>query len=329
MGASLLTPQIGSLKWAEQALKRISLRMAPPPPRPPRWHVEFRSGYEYDSNVVLKPDDKSLASPGDSNANRFTVGTRLDYRALADKTFTIDGLYEFQQTLHDDGLNEFNFTFQEFGVNARKQAWLRGRSVIGGLSYSLLPGFLDDDLFSLTHRWVLSADTRWTPRTRTVAFDRMSVSNFGPDGFRPPDTSRDGFYHDVGFTHYWYPRDFRNYVFLQEEFNSTFTRGDNFDRLGNTTRVGTHFALGERTGLDVSGGLRFGGYPNFSSLSAGDVSRRRDTEGDLYVSLTHQLTRRTAVHGFYRYANSVNQNNFFDYERHIGGVELVVTSSST
>lgn len=312
-------------EWASEGLGHIPITLELPRPKPPRWNFSARAGYEFDSNVLLKPDDKSLANPGSPNANRFTLGSRLDYRAFSGETWEVDGSYEFQQTLHDDGLDEFNFTFQDFGMNARKLLRLGNRSVIAGAQYSLLPGFLNGDLFSFSQRWTVSADTRWTPGTRTLIFDRMSLSNFGPDGFRPKDTSRDGFYQDAGLIHYWYPRNFRNYVFLQEEFTSAFTRGDNFDRLGNTTRVGTHFAFGERTGLDVSGGFRFGGYPHFSSLSAGDVSRRRDFEWDLNISLTHQLTNRTAVRGFYRYANSVNQNNFFDYTRHVGGVEFVIT----
>lgn len=314
-------------EWANEALRRVPIELAPPSPMPPRWNVSLRAGFEYDSNVILRPDDKSLASPADPNAVRYTVGSRLNYRMLAGRAYLVDGSYEFQQTLHDDNLNEFNFTFQNFALNARKLAHLGSRSVIAGLLYEIQPGFLNGDLFSFANRWTVSADTRWTPRTRTLMFDRMSVANFGPDGFRPADTSRDGFYHDVGFVHYWYPRNFRTYLFLQEEFNNASTRGDNFDRLGNTTRAGTHLALGERTGVDVSGGLRFGAYPNFSSLSAGDVRRRRDFEWDLNVSLTHQLIHRTSVRGFYRYVNSVNQNNFFDYTRHVGGVEFVISSS--
>ena len=309
-------------EWAGEVLKRFGPTAALPAPSPPRWRMEARYGYEYDSNVVLKPNDESLANPGDQNSNRHTLGTRLNYRALAGKTFVIEGLYEFQQTLHDDSLDEFNFTFQEFGVNARKQTQAGGRSVIWGLQYSALPGFLNGDIFSFTNRWMGSLDTRWTPRTRTNIFGRWSASDFGPDGSQPADTSRDGFYQDIGFTHYWFPRDRQSHVFVHEEFNSAFTRGDNFDRLGNMTRMGVHVPVGQRLGVDVSGGFRFGGYPNFSSISAGDTSRRRDTEWDIHVSLIHALTRRVAVRGFYRFIKSVNQNNFFDYDRHIGGVEF-------
>lgn len=313
-------------EWSREALRRIPIALEPPRPKPSRWNILTRASYEFDSNVLLKPDDKSLASPEDPNASRYTVGTQLDYRAFSGKTFVVDGSYEFRQTLHDDSLDEFNFTFQDFGVNARKQTWFRGRSVIGGLEYNILPGFLNGDLFSLIHQWILSADTRWTPRTRTVVFDRASLSNFGPDGSSPRQTSRDGFYQDFGITHSWYPWNTSLSFFLHEEFNSAFTRGDNFDRVGNTTRVGSHLPW-KRAAFDVSGGLAFGGYPHFSSLSTLDTDRRRDFVWDLYTSITYFLTQRWSIRAFYRYVNGQNPSGFFEYNRHIGGIQVEFSQS--
>lgn len=311
---------------AEQALKRFGPTLMPPELEVPRWNVLVSSGYEYDSNVVLKPDDKSLASSQDANANRFSLNTNLGYQAIAKPNFLLEGIYEFSQTLHDDGLDEFNFTFQEFGLDLRKRSQVKNHWVIWGIRYGLSPSFLGGDLFSLTNRWVLSADTRFSPRTRTLFFDRLAASNFAPDGSTPRRTSRDGFYQDFGVTHFWYPGNSPFHFFVHEEFNSAFTRGDNFDRLGNTTRVGSHLPW-KQVAVDVSGGFALGGYPNFSSISSLDTDRRRDFTWDLYGSMTYFLTRRLSIRAFYRYVNSQNRNGFFEYHRHIGGTQLEFSQS--
>jgi len=314
-------------EWAGQALRRFGPALTPPEAEVPRWDFFAASGYEYDSNVVLKPDDKSLATPEDPGSNRYTLNTRLARRLIARPDFLVVGSYEFQQTLHDDGLDEFNFTYQGYALEARKQVRVAGRFVNGGFLYEVLPGFLNGNLFSLSNQWTLSADTRWNPRWRTAVFDRLAVSNFGPDGFNPARTSRDGFYHDLGVTQYWHPWASAVYFFMHEEFTSAFTRGDNFDRLGNTTRVGTHLPLHRRIALDASAGFAFGAYPGFGSLSSLDSDRRRDFTWDLFGTVTYFLTQQWSIRAFYRFVAAQNPNGFFEYDRHIGGIQLQFTQS--
>lgn len=310
-------------EWATRAVERIGPAPVRVKPSVKRWSIATRYGWEYDSNVVLKPNDDGLATTQDEGAGRHIMELRSKYRAFSRRDLAVDLFYDFRQSLHDNSRNEFNFTGQNVGLEVRKRSQAFNKDVTYGLRYEFSPGFLDGHLFSLENQWTLSADFRFTPRTRTVFFDRLAVINFGPDGFDPPRTSRDGFYHDLGMTHYWYSQDFRRYLFLREEFNSAFTRGRNFDRLGNTTRVGIHVPILKKNDLDLSSGLETGFYRNFSSLSSLDTSRRRDMNWDLYVGLTRHLTPNLALRGFYRFTNATNRNNFYDYDRHIGGAQII------
>lgn len=312
--------------WSGTALERIGLApVVRVKPSVKRWSIATRYGWEYDSNVVLKPNDDGLAITQDEGAGRHIFELRSKYRTFSRRDLAVDLFYDFPQSLHDNSRNEFNFTNQNVGLEVRKRHQAFNRNVIYGLRYEFNPGFLDGNLFSLKNQWTLNADFRFTPRTRTVFFDRLAVTNFGRDGSDPPRTSRDGFYHDLGVIHYWYSQDFKRYLFLQEEFNSAFTRGGNFDQLGNTTRVGVHAPVLKQTDLDLSGGLDTGFYRNFSSLSSLDSSRRQDLNWELYVALTHHLTPNLAFRSFYRFNNATNRNNFFDYDRHIGGAQIIFT----
>lgn len=314
-------------QWARSALEQVGAEIKPVKPALRRWRFEGRYGYEFDSNVILKPNDGSLATSRDENAGRHTGELTLGYRAYTRRDLAVDLEYSAGQSLHDDSLNEFNFTSQEFGLLARKRVKIGNRDVVLGGRYTLSAGFLDWNTFSFRNRWLLSADTRFTTHTRTVLSDRMSITEFGPDGSVPSRTSRDGFYNDVALTHYLYSQDFERYVFAREEFNSAHTRGDNFDKVGTTTRVGAHTPLVFKTDLDVSSGLELGFYPDFSSVSRSDLSKRRDIDWDLHTALTHHLTEHVSVRFFYRFINADNRNNFYDYDRHIGGAQVIFTQS--
>lgn len=322
----IVKQQTGSVYegWAAAELELRGIVMPAVKPQPmKRWYVIGRYGWEYDSNVILLQDDGTIARDANKDAGRHVLDLALRYRAFSNRDTAVDLTYATRQTFHEDGLNEYNFHSEEFGVNLRRRVQVADRDVVLGLRYEFLMGFLDDDLFSLRNRWHVSADTRFTANTRTVFYDRMTQGNYGPDGFDPARTSRDGFYNDAGMTHYWYFQNFQSYVYLREEFNLAAVRGQNFDLVGSTSRVGLHLPLAEKLALDCSGGLWLGFYPNFSSVSSQDLSRRRDIDWDLYTALTYRLTPNFGITGFYRFIDANNRNNIYDYKRHIGGVQLV------
>lgn len=310
--------------WSSQSLNRVEGKQEKPAERKvPRWYVVGRYGFEYDSNVILKPDDKSVASAGDQNAGRHTFDLKIRYRAFSKRDQAIDVFYATRQSLNDDGLDEFNFHSEEFGAEYKKRVQVENKDVILGARYDLIAGFLDGETFSLRNKFSLTADSRLTTYTRTVAHSHSSFADFGNDGFSPGRVSRDGFYQDLGITHYFYSEDFRRFLFLKEEINAVSARGDNYDSFGLTSRIGFHTPLVNKFELDMSSGLVLGFYPHFSSATTRDSARRRDVHWDLYTGVTYKFTRAFGVRAFYRYINSQNQNNVFDYSRHIAGAQVI------
>ena len=316
-------------RLAHNQLRWLQLKR-PGPAERKRFSLVGDVGLEYDSNPLLKPNDKALAVQGnEQQAERFSLNLGVGYQALARPDARVDVLYTTRQSLHDRGLDEVNFTSQELAVDGRKRVSLLDRDVTLGTRYDFLAGFLDGDLFSISNRFLFSSEARLTPHTRTDVYNRFTVSNFGPDGSNPPQTSRDGFYYDLGITQYLYTEDFRRYVYVDQELNVAQTRGANFTRRGTSTRVGVHTPVPvvQHTDLDVSGGLLFGAYPRFTSLSSADPERRRDTTWDLLVSLTHDWTPRLATRVWYRFVSADNRNDLFQYDRHLGGVQLLFTEN--
>lgn len=309
-------------EWSRTSLKDSPM-VSPAEQRIKRWFVVAKYGYEYDTNVTLKPNDKSLASATDEDAGRQALSLDLRYRAYSKRDLAVDLEYQSSQSFHDDSLNEFNFHSEDWGISARKKVNVLNRDVILGARYQFSLGILDTEIFSRRNQWTLSADTRLTKYSRTVLYDQIALTNFGPNGFNPSRTSRDGVYNDVGFTHYIYSKDFKRYIFFTEELNTAQTRGGNFDSVGNTTRIGVHTPLVGKFTFDGSAGLQYQHYPNFTSLSSGDLSRRRDLDWDFFTAISYWIRPNIAVRGIYRYIRAFNRNNFFDYSRHIIGGEVI------
>lgn len=313
-------------QWAKDSLARAGVVPEAAPERK-RWTLVGNLGWDWDSNVFLKPEDKALTSTGDQNASRYTIDLGLRYHVLAERDLQVDLAYTSRQSLHDDSLDDFNFTSQEFGLDARKRVDLSGRAVTLGARYDTLVGFLEGDLFSFANRFTVSGDTRLTPHTRTVVSNRLTVSEFGPDGSNPPQTSRDGLYEDVGLTQYWYTEDFRRHLFVRHEFTAGWAKGGNFDRRGTATRLGLHTPLLWRTDVDISTAFVYNAYPHFSSLSTLDVERRRDTNWDTALALTHHLTPQLDIRFQYRWVSAINRNDLFEYDRHVAGVHVLFSQS--
>lgn len=310
-------------EWAQEGLRRFRPVLAAPAVPSP-WFLTGAAGWEWDSNVLLKPEEKRLASSGDRNADRFSLSLQAGTHLVRERDRAVDAAYTTRHSFHDDGLDEFNFISQELTLATRQRAGsLAGQPLWFSGRYDLQAGFLDEDLFSWSNHFTLGADSRLRPRTRTALTGQCALSNFGPDGSNPPQTSRDGVYSSVELTQYLYSADYRSYAVLSQAYTDVRTTGGNFERRGTSTRLGAHLPLMRRIEADASVGFSWGRYPRFSSLSTLDLERRRDTDWDFYVALTRPLTPRLSGRVFYRFTDANNWNDFFEYERHISGVQVL------
>lgn len=321
------SPSEAYRRWAQDQLDRFALAARAPTERK-RWYLFGDVGAEYDSNPLLKPTDKGVAVAGDEKqAERFSANLALGFQMLLRPDRRVDVIWTSRQSLHDRGLDAVNFTSEELTLDARQQVGFFGTDVVMGLRYGLAAGWLDGRMFSLSHEWLVSADGRLVPQTRTVLYQRVAFTDFGPDGSNPPQTSRDGLAADTGVVQYLYSADYRRYLWFGEVFEVGQPRGANFTRRALVSRLGLHLPVPyvPRTDLDLSGSLRLARYPRFVSLSPLDPERRRDTTWELAAALTHYVTRRLALRVSYRYVNANNRNDFFQHDRHIGGLQALFT----
>ncbi len=312
--------------WSKEALNQVGVSLDVEKVREKRLFLTGRYGYELDSNVILRPSNEALSGASKQSAGRQLVDLALRYRALRSKRSSVDIVYGVSHSFHDNGLDEFDFMSHNLGVDAKHKVLFGGQDVTLGARYDFSAAFLDGNTFSLKNRFIFSADTRLTTYSRSVLSYELAPTNFGTDGSNPSQTSRDGVYHEVGVTHWWYyAQDYKRYLFAQGAYNHADTKGFNFDENGVTGRLGWHTPVvpSGRVDFDASIGLSYSDYPSFISLSSLDTNKRRDLNWDTYTALTCYITPKIGVRGFYRYIQADNDNGFFEYNRNIGGVHLL------
>ena len=296
------------------------------PAKPKRFYFVGKGGMAYDSNPLLLPNDKSLLRPGTKQKGiDYLMNWTAGYAPILRRDARVDLLYIGQETLHNGRADRVNFHSEGFAVNAKKRKIFWHRVFLFGGRYDFKANFLTDNLFSVTNRFFISADTSFLKRTRTHFFSRFNVLNFGRDGSDPSQTSRDGFRTGVGITQYFYTADLKRFFFVKEELNLNESRGENFDRRGVLSRVGIHTPVDfiKKMDWDASGGFDYGEYHDFNSLSTLNLEGRQDVRWDIYTALTYHWTKRLATRGFYRFIKSNNRNNFFDRDRHLAGGEII------
>lgn len=296
------------------------------PPAPQNIFVTGRLGWAFDSNVILKSNDSVLGFGLDPDANRYSIDLNVGYRLLQNPTERVRAIYGFRQSLHDDSLSEFNFMDHSVTLDAAKRMEILGKDSRIDAAYDLATGFLDRDLFSVMNQWSVNVDSLLAPRVRTGLKNQFRVTDFGPDGFDPARTSRDGFEYEVGVNGYVYSSDYTRYVVVGQDLVLSKTRGDNFNYGGTETSAGFHTPVPHipRTDLDVYGSFTWKRYPDFVSISADDPRRRADKNWSFYSALTRRITDEMAVRVFYQWVNADNRNDFFQYDRHIWGIEVLL-----
>lgn len=230
-------------QWAQAQLNRLRVtgKRAKIPEK--RLYLTGRTGFKYDSNPILKPDDKVLAESGNEKSGwELPVDLTLGYPLWLAPATRLDVLYLNREIIHDGETSAVNFTTQGLAVAAKHRMDVGRHAVLVGGRYGTRVNFLRSELFSVVNRLLLSAETAFTHRTRTYVYGRASLANFGPDGSNPPHTSRDGLYGGLGLTQYFYTSDFRRHVFVSQELTLQQTRGANFTRRGTISHRDSYAA---------------------------------------------------------------------------------------
>jgi tetratricopeptide (TPR) repeat protein len=290
--------------------------------RPYRLHAGF--ALEYDSNVVLAPEDDAIAegiygiSDQDDGRALFTAGGQ--YAVLSRPNLRIALGYDFLQSLHFD-LEEFDIQTHRAGFEG---AWLHGALTIG-LSGAYDFSLLDNE--SLLHAGTILPWARWDEGDfgRTEAYYRMRPRDFV---LEPYDPVRDSINHAVGVRQFFSlgARN-RNIIvgYRYDADRADKTIGEQFDYDGHQFEGGLQWDFGNDLYADALYAYKLENYDG-ASASPFDPSldARDDDEHTVITRVEKRVWDYVWLKASYIFRDNQSDQESFDYGRHIAslGVEV-------
>lgn len=284
----------------------------------PVYHVFGALGLQYDSNVVLAPDNdviKSAAGISGQADGRVTIdlgGTYSLWRA--ERAELLVG-YEFYQSLHFQ-LTDFNLQDHGFNLDLNATAGWFQWGVLGRYDYYLLAAqnFLQQ---VVALPWVSVPEGNLG---RTQLFYRMRRRDFLDQDYRV----RDAFNHSAGIQQFIYLRSPDDYLLLGYRFDREDPlnarpeeNANQFAYDGNEVDAGVGWLLP----ADVTS---YVGYSYRHEVYAPPSLGRRDSDHLVTVLVSRPLTEYlTVVAAYFGTFDDSNQSSY-SYNRQVGSLALEV-----
>lgn len=303
---------------AQVAQEYLSAPAASVAARAKPWSVHADLGFEYDSNVVLAPDDESIQDTrgiSDQSDGRTVLGAGGSFRVVDAEHVWAALSYDFTQSLHFS-LNEFDLQ----GHRIRLDVGSKTGIVQFGVS-----GYYDYYLLDFEKYYQQGVGVPWvTLFERDVAatqlYYRFRARDFLDDPFDP---YRDAYNHAFGVRQLVLLGAVDRYLsvgYQLDDENPISDDGDDFQYLGH--QVDAHVRFAVRDWFDGLTGytFRFDDYDSRNSRTGAPPrfgKRREDNDHQLVVRFERALT--SYLSAAVQYLGVFNDSNIaeFEYDRHV------------
>lgn len=263
--------------------------------------------YEYDSNVVLAPDNASLVEVTGKDDFRFTVEPTVELIPPLGDRWETRHLLSFVQSVHHQ-LGDYNLQGYYLGNSAA----FKGDLLQPFVGYNYEYNFLDDckQSFLRSHtvfagfslpegRWGLS-EVRYAYRIDDYLLP-----------FTDPEDDRDDHDNSIGLTQYLFaPRLGDRFATVGFFYDRSDAVGDNWTYDGFRFQWGVFTPLACEVNLDLQVELYLRDYLK-------SATGRDDTRQSYLVTFSRSLNDYTDVGLQYTYVHNASTDALFKYQRHI------------
>ena len=278
--------------------------------------LSFGVAWQYDDNVVLKPDDSSLVTAvADKGDSREVYTADIEYDKRLGKYFGIKGQYlcylakqndlgfydTFSNTFalqpsiyFENSLLTFPATYNHTSVNDK--AYLSTPSV--SAIYNLMVGDANMGQAYLTYQY---KDFLWEPSTL--------------------DEDRDGNNFGGGIGWYLFFAGNKGFLNLRYGLNREWTSGDNWEYIGNRATATLLIPVIDKLNATVSGDVYF---QDFTKTHTVYSVHRRDRVYTLSTLLAYKFFKDSEIQLQYTFINDDSNISIYDYTRNIYSVGVEV-----
>jgi len=308
----VLDPSSNMAKYANEYINTLAKRKKAQEP----WKFSFGTFWQYDDNVVLKPDDASLATSIAEEADSRQVYTaKVEYDHRIEQQLGIKGQYLFyygkqndlgfydtmshtvvaQPSVYfQDSLLSFPVSYTHTFVDER--SYLSSPSVSG--LYNFMAGDSSMGQASLKYS---NKNFLWTPSTS--------------------DEDRDS--NDLGgsFGWYFFFANRKGFLNLRYALNKEWTEGNNWEYLGSNINATVLVPVSEKLNWTVSGGTNF---KRFSNTHTVFNEEREDDVHTVTTLLAYKFHEDSELQFQYTHIKDSSNIGIYEYDRNIysTGVQL-------
>jgi tetratricopeptide (TPR) repeat protein len=265
--ANFANEYMGTLSKREEAMKPL--------------RITAGAYWQYDDNVLLKPDDDTLASGiTDQGDSRQVYTASANYNLPLNDIISMRGLYTFYYA------KQFNLGFYDMVDN----------SIIGQPTVYLKDVMLT---FPSGYRDTRVNDKRYLGTASTSAMASFNVANCGMGnlflsyqskdyfwGPSTPDEDRTGYYFGGGTAWYIFFSKNKGFMNFRYELNKEATKGCNWDYIGNRATATLLLPIMDRLNATITGDVFF---QNFLNTNTTYGVERRDQVYTLSALISYKI----------------------------------------
>ena len=304
-GIIVLDPNTDIAQYADKYVDAIDRKLEREKPL----HLALKFAFEYDSNVVLKPNDTSFVTQIEKEHDTREVWDfNGDYTLRSPSNFlSLKTGYGLRFAKHND-FGRYDYLSNSFSV----QPNIALERVLVTFPTNYIHTIVDEK------NYVSQVSTG---NMNNILLDKSLMAQLGilykhKDYLRPPFGNEDRTGNELTGTSglFWFFAGNEGVVSLRYSLNKDWTKGNNWEYWGNRFSGGALIPVWDKMKLNLQGDIFL---QNFNNTNTIFDQRRCDQVYSLSSQLSYEIVKNVEVQFQYTYVNDRSNVGIYQYDRHI------------
>lgn len=277
-----------------------------------RWDLSLSLSLQYDTNVVLEPDESTLAAQIARNQDTRSVAfLRGGYQLLKGDSWNVGAGYSFYSSLHHE-LSEFNTLSHDLLIYG-DYTWQRYQARI---QYDFNSVSVNNNRYLVSHSINPFINISERDRYITQISYRYQLKDFLDTAQFTVNSERDGTNNSAGLTQFIFFQGKNGNLRIGYFLDSDSTDGPDWDYDGHRILFGLGFPVIKEIKLDLLAEYNIKGYKNPNSLSP-EGDKRDDALTTYTIGISRDFKDYLTAGIQYLYSRNDSNIAIFEYNRNI------------
>ncbi len=285
-----------------------------------RWNISGTLSFQYDDNVVLKPEGVTTAvlitDESDFRGVGFLWG---EYRFLQGRPWLGGVRYSLYQSVHTR-LHDFDITNNAPAIYGGYQGEVGGFPYKVQVDYEYQHTLLDNTRYLARHSGIFSLDFNEAPFLLTqLTYRGQKKHYYNQEEALGTADDRSAFNNMAGVTQYLFFSNNTRHIHAGYFYDTDNAKGNNWDYEGHFVSAGFSTPLIYGVGLRAKGEYY---WQNFDNTHTIFLKKRKDREWTGHISLDRDFGEYLNLSAYYVHQDHGSNIDAFEYDRNIVFVSI-------